>query len=396
MQSDWSSELIELRQLYLPAMKSLYVSQQGCYLSLKQEMILIKQGQTVLDEVQLPLIEQILIFGQSQVTTQVIRACLQRDIPIVYLSRMGRCYGRLIPIEQGYRYLARYQQALSSDMQLHVARELVQAKLRNSRVILMRQGRRQPLDAITKAVQAIDYLAQQAAQADSIERLMGMEGAGSASYFSALGECISNPAFEFSGRSRRPPGNPVNAMLSFGYQILWNHLLSLIELQGLDPYYACLHQGSERHAALASDLIEEFRAAIVDSLVLYLINRGVMSADHDFEWRDGGCYLNDSGRKKYLRAFLMRMEEKGQVSTNPPETNNGSEPSRRLRRRVAEREAEHSFPEAPDTQPRRLRRRAVQIEPGDQPRWDILMRQVKAYKQFVYNPTQPYQPYLIR
>ncbi len=377
-------------------MKSLYISQQGCCLSLSKELVVIKQGQTVLDEVQLPLIEQILIFGRSQVTTQVICACLQRNIPIVYLSRMGYCYGRLIPIERGYRYLARYQQALSSDMQLQVARELVQAKLRNSRVILMRQGRRQSSAAITKAVQAIDSLVQQTTQVDALERLMGLEGAGSASYFSALGECISNPAFEFIGRSRRPPGNPVNAMLSFGYQILWNHLLSLIELQGLDPYYACLHRGSERHAALASDLIEEFRAVIVDSLVLYLVNRGVMDVDQDFEWRDGGCYLNDSGRKKYLRAFLMRMEEKGQASTNLSQSNSDSEPVRRLRRRVTERQAELSQPEAQALQPCRLRRRAVQVEPGDQPRWDILMRQVKAYKQFVYNPTQIYQPYLIR
>jgi CRISPR-associated protein Cas1 len=137
-------------------------------------------------------------------------------------------------------------------------------------------------------------------------------------------------------------------MLSFGYQVLWNHLLSLIELQGLDPYYACLHQGTERHAALTSDLVEEFRAAIVDSLVLYLVNRDMVEADRDFEYHDGGCYLNDSGRKKYLRAFLQRMEEK------------------------------------------------LQTDRGKQPRWDLLMQQVKAYKQTVYDPSQLYQPYLIR
>ncbi|MBD2045500.1 CRISPR-associated endonuclease Cas1 [Coleofasciculus sp. FACHB-64] len=150
-------------------------------------------------------------------------------------------------------------------------------------------------------------------------------------------------------RSRRPPGNPVNAILSFGYQVLWNHLLSLIELQGLDPYHACLHQGTERHAALASDLIEEFRAPIVDSITLYLVNRGVMIASQDFEYYDGGCYLNDSGRKKYLRTFLQRMEE------------------------------------------------SIQVEDGDpQPRWDSLMHQVKAYKRCVYAPRTTYQPYLIR
>jgi CRISPR-associated protein Cas1 len=137
-------------------------------------------------------------------------------------------------------------------------------------------------------------------------------------------------------------------MLSFGYQVLWNHLLSLIELQGLDPYSACLHQGSERHAALASDLVEEFRAPIVDSLVLYLVNRGMVSAEADFEHREGGCYLSETGRKKYLQAFLQRMEE------------------------------------------------PVQTADGTQPRWDLLMQQVKAFKRFVYDPSQRYTPYLIR
>ena len=329
-------------------MRTLYVSQQGCYLSLRQELVLIKRQQTVLDEVQLPLLEQILIFGKSQVTTQVIRACLWREIPIVYLSRMGYCYGRMLPISRGYRQLARYQQQLSVVERLIVAREIIQAKLKNSRVILLRQQRRQGAPEVELAIASLDYLVSQASQADSWERLMGLEGAGAASYFSGFGQCLNHPAFVFMARSRRPPGNPVNALLSFGYQVLWNHLLALIEIQGLDPYQACLHQGSERHAALASDLIEEFRAPIVDSLVLYLVNRGVVDADRDFEYHNGGCYLNDSGRKKYLRSFLQRMEE------------------------------------------------VIQTKAGQQPRWDLLMQQVKAYKQYVYEPSRGYRAYRIR
>ena len=329
-------------------MRSLYISQQGCYVSLRQESVVIKQGQTVLNEVQLPLLEQILIFGKSQVTTQVIRACLQRDIPIAYLSRMGYCYGRITPIERGYRQLSRYQQQMLAAERLVVARQIVWAKLKNSRVLLLRQQRRRATEAITTAIQNLDVLAGQAKEALSVERLMGLEGAGAATYFSAFADCLSNPDFIFTGRSRRPPGNPVNALLSFGYQVLWNHLLALIELQGLDPYHACLHQGSERHAALASDLIEEFRSPIVDSLTAYLINRGVMSGVEDFEFYNGGCYLNDTGRKKFLRAFVQRMEEEVQTT-------------------------------------------------GDRlPRWDTLMQQVKAYKQCVYSPSTSYQPYLLR
>ena len=329
-------------------MRTLYVSQQGCYVTLQQETLVVKQGETIHAKVQLPLLEAILIFGKSQVTTQVIRSCLWRDIPIAYLSRMGYCYGRVMPIERGYRQLSRYQQQLSVIERMVTARAIVQAKLKNSRVLLRRQKKRRDSELLERVLQSLDYHAQQAAEADSLERLMGFEGAGAAQYFSAFGECLSPPEFVFTARIRRPPGNPVNAMLSFGYQILWNHLLALIELQGLDPYQACLHQGTERHAALASDLVEEFRAPIVDSLVLRLVNCKEINVQKDFVYNNGGCYLNDSGRRKYLNAFLRRMEE-------PIQTD----------------------------------------EKSNTPRWDLLTKQVKAYKQFVYDPKHFYQPYLI-
>lgn len=329
-------------------MRTLYVSQQGCYVTLQQETLVVKQGETIHARVQLPLLEAILIFGKSQVTTQVIRTCLWRDIPIAYLSRMGYCYGRVVPIERGYRQLSRYQQQLSVVERMVTARAIVQAKLKNSRVLLRRQKKRRESELLEQVLQRLEHLALQAAQADSLERLMGFEGAGAAQYFSAFGECLSQPEFVFTARTRRPPGNPVNAMLSFGYQILWNHLLAMIELQGLDPYQACLHQGTERHAALASDLVEEFRAPLVDSLVMYMVNRKLIDAQKDFVYRDGGCYLNDTGRQKYLKAFLQRMEELMQIDSE------------------------------------------LKV-----PHWDLLTSQVIAYKQFVYNPSQLYQPYLI-
>ena len=223
-------------------MRTLYVSRQGCYITLKAETLIVKQGETIHAEVQLPLLEQILIFGKSQITTQAIRTCLWRDIPIAYLSRMGYCYGRLMPIERGYRRLSRYQQELTAIDKLIAARKIIQAKLKNSRTFLQRQQRRNPSTTSEIAIKSLEVLIQKAGEAETIERLMGLEGAGAAQYFSAFGECLNNPNFIFLARSRRPPGNPVNAMLSFGYQILWNHLLTLIELQGLDPYYACLHQ----------------------------------------------------------------------------------------------------------------------------------------------------------
>uniref|UniRef100_B8HYV1 CRISPR-associated endonuclease Cas1 n=1 Tax=Cyanothece sp. (strain PCC 7425 / ATCC 29141) TaxID=395961 RepID=B8HYV1_CYAP4 len=329
-------------------MRSLYISQQGCYVSLRQEMLLVKQGTTVLESVQLPLLDQILVFGTAQLTTQAMRACLSRHIPIAFLSRMGYCYGRLLPLERGYRRLARFQQMLHTGERLVIARQMVWGKLKNSRVLLMRQQQRRDSPDLTTAIQALDHFADNVRLANSHEQLLGLEGAGAATYFKALGSCILREGFTFAGRTRRPPTNPVNALLSFGYQVLWNHLLALIELQDLDPYESCLHQSGDRHPALASDLLEEFRAPIVDSLTLYLVNRGIVDADKDFEYRDGGCLLNNSGRKKYLSAFLQRMEEQLHTAN------------------------------------------------GLQPRWELLTQQVRAYKAFVYAPAHGYQPYLTR
>lgn len=330
-------------------MRTLYVSRQGCYLALRQEQVVVRQGETVLDTVQLPLLEQILIFGQSQVTTQLIRACLWRDIPIAYLSRLGFCYGRMLPIARGHRQLVRYQQQVGFPDRLLVARQIVQTKLKNSRVLLLRQQRRRSSPTLAAAIDHLEELSQQAHRGEAIDYLMGVEGLGARVYYGAFADCLDNAAFSFSRRSRRPPEDPVNALLSFGYQVVWNHLLTLIELQGLDPYLACLHEGNHQHPALASDLVEEFRASIVDSLVLYLVNRRVMDAQQDFEYQKGGCLLNDAGRRKFLRAFVQRMEE-------PLSASDGE----------------------------------------SHPRWHGLNTQVKAYKQFVYDPACSYRPYQIR
>jgi CRISPR-associated protein Cas1 len=325
-------------------MKTLYVSQQGCTVSVQQEQLLVKRGAHLLGQMALPTLEQVLIFGQSQITTQAIRACLDRQIPIAYLSRLGYCYGRTLAIERGYRQLARYQQEIVLGDRLRAAQSILRGKIQNSRVLLQRQQRRRetPLFAETLAILA-QYL-QQLPRTYDLDQLRGLEGAAAAAYFRAFGTCLNHPDFGFEGRSRRPPGNPVNALLSFGYQVLWNHLLALIELQDLDPYQGCLHEGNDRHPALASDLIEEFRAPIVDSLVLAAVNSHQLDRHTDFESRDGGCFLSDRGRKTYLRLFLQRME--------------------------------------------------TTVE--QQPYWDILNQQVKRYKQFIYNPAQGYPPYIQR
>ena len=150
-------------------MRTLYVSEQGCYLRLRQEYLGVWRQQACLTEIQLPHLEQVLIFGQSQLSTQAIRACLWRDIPIIFLSRMGFCYGRIMALERGYRHLSRYQQALSTVDKLTAARAIAGAKLQNSRVLLQRQQRKRPLEPVAFAIESLAYLRQQIFVADSYD-----------------------------------------------------------------------------------------------------------------------------------------------------------------------------------------------------------------------------------
>lgn len=313
-----------------------------------------RQG-LVIQTVGLPLLLQVLVFGNSLVTTSVIRACLKREVPIAYLSRMGYCYGRLMPVTVGYRQLGRYQQALSLGDRLLVARALVRAKVRNGRVVLMRQRQRiNDSGGLAGVIEQLGYWMERVGRAESmadgrsltIAQLRGMEGMAAMLYFRGLEMCLEGSGFVFAGRSRQPPGNPVNAMLSFGYQVVWNHLLSLVELAGLDAYEGCLHEGHRGHAALVSDLLEPFRAPLVDGLVLYLVHRGLVQADRDFEYRDGGCFLNEGGRRIFLRALMVRMEER--------------------------------------------------VGDGGMPKWDLLGQAVQGFKRFVYAPGGGYEPYTIR
>ena len=229
-------------------MQSLYISTQGCYLSLQKETLILKKKDEIIAKSQLPLLENILVFGNTQVTTQAIKACLQRQIPIAYLSRSGRCYGRLLPIERKYPRIIQYQHQLTQSDRFRCAQQLITAKITNSRTLLMRQKRRLKTDVLDSAIAQLAALKQQTDTVTTTEQLMGVEGAAAAAYFKVLRHCISNENFTFTKRTRRPPTDPVNALLSFGYQLLWNHLLAIIDLWGLDPYRACLHQNNERHA----------------------------------------------------------------------------------------------------------------------------------------------------
>lgn len=329
-------------------MLTLYLLEQGSTASLRGEQIQVQKLDGQRQNIGLPHLQLILVFGAVHLSTGLIRACLREGITIAYLSRQGRCYGRLMPTMPVRRSLRRQQFHLSEDACLNAARSIVQAKLLNARVLLLRAQRRHASADLQQTINALDYFAERATRATDAQQLRGYEGAAAASYFPAFGQLLTTPGFVMVQRSRRPPLNPVNALLSFGYQLLWNHILARLELAGFDTYAGVFHVNNDRHPSLASDLIEEFRAPIIDSLVLWLINSRVIHPDDDFDYADGGCFLQEDGRRKYLRHFVQRMNE------------------------------------------------TIQINGDTLPRWEIIGHQIELFSEFIFNPSKNYQGYRIR
>jgi CRISPR-associated protein Cas1 len=194
----------------------------------------------------------------------------------------------------------------------------VQGKLWNSKQLLLRLNRKRQLPAVAEAIAKLSQDIETVSQIENtatIDQIRGYEGAGAARYFAALGRLIANPGFVMTERSFHPPKDPMNSLLSFGYTLLLNNVLSLLLAEGLNPYLGNLHGAERPKAYLAFDLMEEFRSAIVDTLVMKLVNQKILRPT-DFSWatEQGGIYLTHPARRVFLKHFEERICE---TSTHP-------------------------------------------------------------------------------
>lgn len=291
-------------------MRTVYLIRRFGTAGLEGEQLVVRHRGEEIERVGLPLVDQILVMGNVQLSTPLIRACLARGVPVVFVNRGGWCQGRLHPLEQGYRHRSRYQQQLGEGERLLAARRLISGKIGNGRVLLLRLTRRQRPEALAAAIERLRWHTEQVEKARDPDRLRGLEGNAAAEYFQALGQLLEGDGFAFLGRHRRPPTTPFDALCSFGYAVLWNAMMTRVELQGLDPYVGVLHVGSPRHAALVSDLIEPLRTLLVDPFNVWMIRTRRIQADRDFEPRDGGVFLSEDGRRLWLKSWGAYMAER--------------------------------------------------------------------------------------
>lgn len=283
-------------------MTTLYISEQGAYLRAQHQQFQVMQAQEVKCSVPVNQVSHVVVFGCCNVSHGAVSLALQRRIPILYLASNGRYFGRLATEGHAHvEYLTQQvQKSLDPEFKRKQAESIILAKLHNSRVVLQRMNRKRKTETATEAIQALAELMPQVSQAESIESMLGYEGQGAHLYFQAFATLLKGQ-FEFEKRTRRPPTDPVNSLLSLGYTLLSQNLHSMVETAGLHTHFGNLHLPQKNRPSLVCDLIEEFRAPVVDSLVAYLINSNIFTVE-DFTPPDnrGGVYLFPDALKKFI------------------------------------------------------------------------------------------------
>lgn len=295
-------------------LNTLYVTREDTWLSLDGESVVVSQNKEKLLRVPLVNLEAIQTFGWNiGASPQLMGHCAEKGIHIAFCNPNGKLYCHVSGITAGNVLLRRrqYRMADSPEQSIRIAREMVAAKILNARTVLQRAARDYP-KLETPFRHTVRELAQsvKAARAEeSAPRLLGIEGNAADMYFSAFPCLITAGGFVFNNRNRRPPRDPVNALLSFLYAILASDCKSALEAVGLDSFVGFYHKDRPGRAGLALDLMEEFRAPLADRVALTLINRGQLTAADFHTDEAGSVRLEDEPRRLVLRTWQEKKKE---------------------------------------------------------------------------------------
>jgi CRISP-associated protein Cas1 len=253
-------------------------------------------------------IRQVVCLGRVGMTTPFIHQALRRGIDIVLLTEHGQPGGRLQSLAHTDPTVrrAQYRAAEDPDLRLELARGFVDGKLANLRTALLRADRRKPNPTRTAITETLEITRLVLADTTSLDELRGHEGTASREYFRGIRLVIGDD-WGFAARQRRPPPDPVNAMLSFGYTLLVHEAVAALEAARLDPAVGFLHQTRWGRPNLALDLMEEFRPTIVDAVVLRLLTTAMIKPEQFETIPDRGCLMTDRARHTYLAAYERRM-----------------------------------------------------------------------------------------
>ena len=298
-------------------LNTLYVVNEEAYLTLDGENIVVNVNGKILGRVPLHTLEAIICFSYKGASPALMGACLQRGVGLSFFLPNGRFQASIDGWEQGNVLLRKEQYRISDDLErsFYYAQNMILGKVFNGRWCLERTLRDHKMRVDSEKIKTVsDEMRlglQKISQMENMDSLRGVEGQLAERYFSVFDHLIINQKedFVFKTRSRRPPLDRVNALLSFCYTVLANDCANALKSVGLDPYVGFMHRDRPGRKSLALDLLEELRACMADRFVITLINKKIIQSEHFVYQKDGATLLNDKGRKLLFSAWQSRKKE---------------------------------------------------------------------------------------
>jgi len=279
--------------------QTLYVTEPGLSLRVAQGMIAVKRREETVREVALHRVDRVMVLANVSFSSAFMAECIEARIPVLFYVGKGAAFGTLVSgaMPNPLRLRAQYDLLRVPERRLALARQVVEAKLRAmSRRLVGLDGADGLRERIAAAMIALTV-------AEDIPQVRGVEGDATRAYFEGFARRIKKPEFAFTERTKRPPRDPINSLLSFAYSMLFSEMQVALLVHGLDPHAGVLHELARDHPALASDLMEPYRALVGDSFVLTLVNGGQVQAKGFQKQSDGGVYMNHDTRRDVIRAF---------------------------------------------------------------------------------------------
>lgn len=295
--------------------RTLYLLDPAASLATENRHLVVRRESEVLLDLPAVNVDQVMLFGRNPVSPAALICCAQHGIPVAYLSRMGKFYGRFEPAALDNSALLATQFAAHGDtvLDFSLAREFVRGKLANSALLISRYARHRKSEAdnrVHEAVKLLRDLMHRTKTAASLESLRGLEGAGAASYFGTWRIWLSKD-WRFGSRQQQVGTDPINALLDFGYTLLYQSSAGLIQARGLNPWIGHLHSASSGHMALASDMMEEFRTMTVDTVLLNSCLNGRLTPE-DFVVHQGAYTLRPEPARLFVREIELRLNSERQ------------------------------------------------------------------------------------
>lgn len=293
---------------------TLYITRQGCYLHKERETLVVECERKKLIQLPIHAIANIFCFGNVLVSPYLLGFCGENQVNLAFYSEYGKFLGRLQGRQSGNVLLRRAQYRISAEAPLDIARNIIAAKIQSARRVLQRRQRNHGThEDVTIAIRQLNASLKKLQSADHIDRVRGIEGDAAAQYFAVFRYLLTDKTrqqFDFNGRNRRPPRDPINAMLSLLYSVVGKEISGALQGVGLDPQVGFLHTDRPGRDSLAQDILEEFRAWWIDRMVISMLNRGQFTNKDFIYTASGAVELKDDSRKALFQALQMRKQEK--------------------------------------------------------------------------------------